>query len=67
MKVSNILVGRMNGKISAKDHYAELERMLRVREGNEDGRKGRQIRSEQLRPKHGSSDEEEKGEDDERE
>ena len=63
MKVSNIMVGRMNDK----NHYDELEQMLRVREGNGDGRKGRQIRSEQLRPKHGSSDEEEKGKDDERE
>ena len=59
MKVSNIL--------NAQDNLDELEQMLRVREGNGDGRKGRQIRSEQLRPKHGSSDEEEKVEDDERE
>lgn len=58
MKVSNIF--------NAKDNLEELEQMLRVREGNGDGRKGRQIRSEQLRPKHGSSDEEEKEGDDER-
>lgn len=59
MKVSNILI--QQGK------YAELERMLRFFEEKGDGRKGRQIRSEQLRPKHEDSDEEEKEGDDGRE